>query len=150
MRHAILLASVLAIGLLPLGGCSSGGPADWSEHTHGLPFVVGYERGVKAAEESGKPTLFFVTTTWCGWCKRLARDNFDDPSIRPLLEQFTLVLVDGDTEHAASRKLNPSGGVPHIVIQSPDGEVVQEITGYRPPDEFRELLQQAVESSPAA
>ena len=29
--------------------------------------------------------MFFVTTTWCGWCKKLARENFRDPEVKKLL-----------------------------------------------------------------
>ena len=61
----------------------------------GLPFFLGYENGLAAAKSSNKPVMFFVTATWCGWCKRLARESFTDPQIKKLLENFVLVIVDG-------------------------------------------------------
>lgn len=37
---------------------------DWSEHTGDLPFVVGYEKGMKEVEFTGRPPMYFFTATW--------------------------------------------------------------------------------------
>ena len=38
--------------------------AKWGDHMGDLPFVVGYEKGMKAAATSGRPPLYFFTATW--------------------------------------------------------------------------------------
>ena len=38
--------------------------AKWGGHMGDLPFGVGYEKGMKAAETSGRPPLYFFTATW--------------------------------------------------------------------------------------
>lgn len=40
------------------------GQKDWTEHKGDIPFIIGREAGMKEAEFSGKPVLFFYTATW--------------------------------------------------------------------------------------
>lgn len=37
---------------------------DWSDHMGELPFIVGHDKGMAEVEFSGKPPMFFFTTTW--------------------------------------------------------------------------------------
>ncbi len=37
---------------------------DWTEHMGKLPFVVGREAGEAEAEFTGRPPMYFFTTTW--------------------------------------------------------------------------------------
>jgi len=39
-------------------------PKDWKDHMGNIPFIVGREAGMKEAEFTGKPILFFYTATW--------------------------------------------------------------------------------------
>jgi thioredoxin-related protein len=104
VRWLALLALVAGMGL---AGCESGqtqksgdapkqGPPPipeltaaekekWGDHTQDLPFVIGYEKGLELARSHDKPAMMFVTTTWCGWCKRLALENFNDSEVQRLL-----------------------------------------------------------------
>lgn len=36
----------------------------WAHHMGDLPFIVGYEAGMKEVEFTGKPPLLFFTATW--------------------------------------------------------------------------------------
>ena len=38
--------------------------AKWGEHMGDLPFIVGYEKGMKEVEFTGRPPMYFFTTTW--------------------------------------------------------------------------------------
>jgi hypothetical protein len=38
--------------------------AKWGEHMGDLPFIVGYEKGMKEVEFTGKPPMLFFTATW--------------------------------------------------------------------------------------
>jgi cytochrome oxidase Cu insertion factor (SCO1/SenC/PrrC family) len=42
----------------------SGGAKDWTSHKGNIPFIIGREAGMKEAEFTGKPILFFYTATW--------------------------------------------------------------------------------------
>jgi cytochrome oxidase Cu insertion factor (SCO1/SenC/PrrC family) len=36
----------------------------WAEHMGDVPFIVGYEKGMKEVEFTGKPPMLFFTATW--------------------------------------------------------------------------------------
>lgn len=63
--RAVFLASVL--GLAALGGLVPSARADdaerskWAEHMGNIPFVIGYEKGMKEVEFTGKPPMLFFT-----------------------------------------------------------------------------------------
>ena len=137
-------AWVVGASLLVATGCGSpAGDNAWAGHTQGLPFVMGYEQGTARAQAENRPAMYFVTTTWCGWCKRLADENFNDPGVRELLDQFTLVLVDGDSEAAAARQLGAKG-FPHVVFKSSEGETLEVVQSYLPVDDFKPIVERAL------
>jgi thioredoxin-related protein len=139
----IVATFLLSIGLLAGCGGSASGPKDWDDHTQGLPFEVGYNQGMKAAAAQHKPAMMFVTTTWCGWCKKLADENFNDAEVKELLTHFVCVIVDGDEETTAAQKLG-ADGYPHIVFLSAKGEKLGEFSGYGTIAEFKPVVQKAL------
>ena len=45
-------------------GSKDDGEKDWTSHKGDIPFIIGREKGMKEAEFTGKPILFFYTATW--------------------------------------------------------------------------------------
>jgi thiol:disulfide interchange protein len=119
-------------------------PAAWNEHTQGLTFVIGYNQGLEKAKAENKPAMLFVTATWCGWCKKLANESFNDPEVRQLLDKFVLVIVDLDSEGEVAEKLGVQG-VPYIVFESPEGKKLSVTEGYKPVPEFKADVEHALE-----
>ncbi len=120
------------------------GTADWEHHTQGLPFVIGYEAGMAQAKAQGKPAMLFVTTTWCGWCKKLAAESFHDNEIREMLSKhFVCVIVDGDTEQSTTAKFGVRG-YPHVIFVQPDGKKLGECRGYVAKDTFKKIVEEAL------
>lgn len=140
MRACLTLSAIL---LLNSGCDSSEAQSRWTTHTQGLPFTVGYSEGLAEVRATGKPAMFFVTATWCGWCKKLAKDTFTDSEVKKLLDRFVLVLVDGDTETAAARSLG-AHGYPHVVFQAATGETLEIVRGYVAADRFKRIVQRAL------
>lgn len=153
-----------AVGLVLLGtlvGCGRGSdPASgqsarpwsgsldaWSDHKQGLPFIMGYEQGLEASRAQGKPAMMFVTTTWCSWCKRLSGESFQDETVKKLLQNFVLVIVDGDVEREALVKLRANEGFPHVVFLSQGGQRIGECKGYKPVEEFKRIVESALSQS---
>ena len=71
MRNGWLLALGLSIGSFGVLGVPASAPAadsaekeKWGEHMGDLPFVVGYAKGMKEVEFTGKPPMLFFTATW--------------------------------------------------------------------------------------
>jgi thioredoxin-related protein len=145
VTRCVFLLLACGMSLPAVGGCGRGDDAgSWDDHTQGLPFVFGYEQGMEQARAQGKPAMLFMTTTWCGWCKKLAHESFNDPEIKRLLtENFVCVIVDGDTESAAKSKLGVRG-YPHVVFQSADGKKLAEQQGYTSASNFRAVIERAL------
>jgi thiol-disulfide isomerase/thioredoxin len=133
----------------PGAGSTAAVPEEWQSHTQGLPFVFGYDKGLAQAKEQNKPAMLFVTTTWCGWCKKLAGESFNDSETKQLLtENFVLVIVDGDTEKDAVTKLGVEG-FPHVIFTSSAGDTLEEQRGYAPTKEFRAVAEKALKQAKA-
>jgi len=122
----------------------------WAEHTQHLPFIIGYEQGLAEAKAKHKPLMFFVTTTWCGWCMKHAQENFCNETVKSLLDKFVLVIVDGDSEPEALAALDAKRGFPHPIFQSAVGERLAEQVGYAPVDVFTKVIEDALAKEPPA
>lgn len=60
---AALLGSVASFAGDPAGG--SAPATKWTkEHTGAIPFIIGFDKGLKEAEFTGKPMFVFFTATW--------------------------------------------------------------------------------------
>lgn len=159
MQKRMFILPIGLVSLTLLAGCGQGipplpgelpsgpvsyDPAVWNDHTHGLPFVYGYQKGINEAKIADKPVMLFVTTTWCGWCKKLAADNFENAEIRKLLEDnFVLVIVDGDSEKAVVTEYGVQG-FPALFFETAEGHRLGEVPGYVPPEEFKPIVEQAL------
>jgi hypothetical protein len=80
MRRSVIVPSVATFLVLALGWAASPARADgpevtapaadaadrakWGDHMGDLPFVVGYEKGMKQAAASGRQPMYFFTATW--------------------------------------------------------------------------------------
>lgn len=117
----------------------------WAGHTQGLPFEFGFIHGIEQAQKQKKPVMFFITNTRCGWCKKLASESFTDADVKSLLDQFLLIIVDSDDrrEHPVLAKLGVDR-FPFIIFKSHEGETLAVAEGYKPKDEFEDIVVQAV------
>lgn len=125
--------------MAPLGADESAQPAadlaKWNSHMGKVPFVVGYENGKAEAQFSGKPMMLFFTTTWCGFCKKLAGESLVDADVVKELQLYVPVIVDGDTEKETAQKYGVQG-FPHIVFETLAGKKLGTVGGYVPTAEF--------------
>ena len=72
MRIAPIAAALALSATLFAGAAASAAPGDggkdgqkdWTSHKGNIPFIIGREAGMKEAEFTGKPVLYFYTATW--------------------------------------------------------------------------------------
>jgi thioredoxin-related protein len=58
-----------------------------------------------AVSNSPKKVLIYVTTSWCGWCKKMKQTTFTDTWLIPYLNQnFHLVKLDGEEKEVLTFK----------------------------------------------
>ena len=102
---------------------------------HDLRFDEAAERA--ASEEKVVFIDFF--TTWCLPCKVMDATTFKDPDVAAWLAEYTVALkvdAEANEENTALAKRFLVESYPNYVYVTPDGEVLDRITGHRDPTEF--------------
>jgi thioredoxin-related protein len=173
MRNIIkltIITSLLALLAITLTGCggrtegSSSGTTQIASSSGDSPVLKNlkthsaidwnnFNDGLAEAENSDKPILVFVSTTWCSYCRKMREDTFaDDRIINRLKDSFVAVAIDGDagntvrykgrqfSEKDFTRALRVRG-FPTTIFFDSGGEIVFGQPGYIPPEQFEVVLE---------
>ena len=104
--------------------------------------------------------MYFVDfyTTWCGYCKKMDRETFSDPTVAKILNRYFYPVkfnAEGNNTFVWNgRTYRPSAGgrskthefargvqgYPTFVLFKADGAMIQAIPGYSPANEFVVIL----------
>lgn len=115
-------------------------------------FWVTLSEAKMQASESGKYILLDVYTEWCGFCRRMNRETYNDSRVRENLGRyFHAVRVDAESDETVAFQGNPytmselayGMGVtsyPTTVFLNPAGEPVAVQPGFIPADTFHIIL----------
>ncbi|MBU7018748.1 MAG: thioredoxin family protein [Theionarchaea archaeon] len=91
------------------------------------------------AQKENKYILIDFWAVWCTECKEMDSNAFQNPEVREVLKNFVLLKVDVD-EVPSLRTQFHVGGMPVIIVVSPEGEEVARITGYQTADQLVRFL----------
>lgn len=64
MPRTLVRAVVALAALVAVAAHAEEGADKWADHKGNLPFVVGYAAGLEQVELTGRPPMYFFTTTW--------------------------------------------------------------------------------------
>ena len=114
-----------------------------------------------AAAKIGEGKLYFVDfyTSWCGYCKKMDRETFTDPTVAKILNQYyypvkfdaessktftwfgqTYHPAKGSGRNRAHEFAAGLNGYPSFVLFFPDGKPLQAIPGFIPAKDFTVIL----------
>lgn len=132
-----------------------------TEHEGAVKWMT-FEDAVAQSEKTKKKIFIDVYTDWCGWCKVMDRNTFNDPIVAKLLnEEFYPVKFNAEqTEDVVFRghtfKFVPSGrngyhqlaasllnnqlSYPTVVFLDEDFAMITPLAGYRKAEEFHKYL----------
>lgn len=127
----------LLIGLMFIMGCSQ---SQNQAVESGIDWIRDNEVAKDLAQEEDKPILIDFYTEWCGACKRLDKDTYANAKVQESLKQFICVKIDAEKHRDLSREYKISG-FPSTVFLKSDGQLIEVVPGYRPPDDFLKLLE---------
>jgi thiol:disulfide interchange protein len=103
-------------------------------------------RALEVARAEGKLVVVDVYTDWCGWCKKMDRTIYADPSIVALSRQEIFVKVnaeDGEQGQHFAEQMRVNG-YPTTIILDSRGKVLNIAQGYiETPRAFGDLLREA-------
>ncbi len=121
-----------------------------------------WEEAVEASKKKKKKVFVDIYTDWCGWCKRMDKNTFENPKVAKYLnehyypikfnaEQKEEITYAGHTfkfvnsgrrgyHQLAAALLNGKMSYPTVVFLNEDFEIMQRIPGFRDVDEFSMIM----------
>ena len=122
-----------------------------------------FEEALQKSKAEKRPVFIDVYTDWCGWCKVMDKNTFNDTRVSKLLnekfyavkfnaEQREDVVFDGHTfkfvpsgrsgyHELAAALLNNQLSYPTVVFLDEDFKMIQPLAGYRKAPEFHIIAQ---------
>jgi len=150
-RRWFILGILLTAGILLLANIGFT-DTEAAKSEKGIVWVK-YDEGIKLAAKEQKAILVDFYTNWCGYCKKMDRETFSDPKVAGYLgEKFIAVKVNAESNETVVTPGGPVSekelsrlfgvrGYPTYWFLSSDGEKINNLSGYRPPDIFLTVAQ---------
>lgn len=135
----ILMISVIAFAIAT--AVNPGQPATGSGDSK-ITFHTGtWAAALQLAQQQNKPVFLDLSTSWCGYCKRMKANVFTDAGVADYYNS-TFINVSLDAEKGEGIELAQKYGVrgyPTFVFLNPDGSLAKQSSGYRNPEKFIDL-----------
>lgn len=134
----IVIIAVAILALLSLGFLFTSG-GDGQSTTDSLNWNTDLNSALTTAQNTNKHVLVDVYAPWCGYCKEMDKNTFQNPQVQEKLSNYVLVKINGDENPDFMMKYQIYG-YPTILILDPDGNIVKTISGYQEPDDFINMI----------
>ncbi len=97
-----------------------------------LEFTTDGEAAFEQAKEQGKMVMIDFYAEWCGPCKQMEREAFNDESVAELLQDVIVVRVDIEDTSTNGRLIKKFGSspIPLVVFFDSDGDEIGRTVGY--------------------
>ena len=109
---------------------------------------LAFDAAAAKAKSENKHMIVDVYTTWCGWCRGMEKQTYDDPEVSAYLKQnFVMVKVNGEsssklhwqgkelTEREFARAVGVTG-YPATYFMKPNAEMLGGVSGFVRSPEF--------------
>lgn len=136
----------------------------FAQETHEGPVKwMTFEQAVEKSKTEKRKIFIDVYTDWCGWCKVMDKNTFNEPQVAKILnekfypvkfnaEQTEDVVFSGTTfkfvpsgnkgyHQLAAALLNNQLSYPTVVFLDEEFRMIQPLPGYQKPEEFHKIIQ---------
>lgn len=134
----IVIIAVAILALVSLGFLFTSGD-DSQSTTESLNWNTDLNSALTTAKNTNKLVLVDVYAPWCGYCKEMDKNTFQNPKVQEKLSNYVLVKVNGDENPDFVMKYQIYS-YPTVLILDPDGNIVKTVSGYQEPDDFINML----------
>lgn len=101
---------------------------------------LSYDQGMAQAQKEGKRALLDFMAEWCGWCKKMDKDVYTNPSVIALSGKYVFIKIDADQRPDLTKKYEVSG-FPTTVLLDSGGREIGRIPGYVDASRFLQQVQ---------
>src|SRR6476620_1912411 len=102
-------------------------------------WITSLDDAQKMALVSNKFILVDFWATWCGPCKKMEMDSWNQPQVAEILQNYVTVKVDIDLYQEIARKYGIES-IPNMFILDGNGKVVYSFLGYQDADQLKNEL----------
>ena len=111
-----------------------------------------FDTGLQEAKKSNKKVLIDVYTDWCGWCKKMDANTYNNAAVAEYLaNNFSVVRLNAESpdkltykgERYTEQQLSYAFGIngyPSTIFLRSDGEPITVLPGYAEAADFRVIL----------
>lgn len=127
LRHIL---SLLLIAMLLTDPATASSPT----------WLTSFSDALNAAKSAQKRILVDITADWCGWCKKMRTDVFDQAEFKVYArDHFILLEINADKNRDFLEQFDLEG-FPTVLILDPSGKEIHRIVGFRPLSDFLAAL----------
>lgn len=103
-----------------------------------------YKEGMVTGKIAKKKLFLHFYANWCGYCGKMARVTFQDPSVISYLnDNYIAIRVNFDKEGAIASRYGVRG-LPSNWFLTRAGEKIGNVPGYIPPQAFLSILKEVL------
>jgi thioredoxin-related protein len=103
-----------------------------------------YDGGIDLAKNEGKKVFLHFYANWCFYCRKMAKETFEDPSVIAYLNKnFISVRINTDQDKRTASMYSVRA-LPSTWFLTKKGEPIGNVPGYMSSKQFLELLQRIV------
>lgn len=100
-----------------------------------IQWISSYDQALSQAKTQGKPIMVDFYTDWCGWCKKLDSETYQDSRVIQVSRSFVCLKIDADKNKSLVDKYKVSG-YPTILFLNSSGNKIGGRSGFRNADEL--------------
>ncbi|HEY9759940.1 MAG TPA: DUF255 domain-containing protein [Oculatellaceae cyanobacterium] len=152
MRRAILSLSVailVAVNVMTVAafaGVAADGSADRGASATTIKWQDWSDDIFKRSASQNKLVILDLHAVWCHWCHVMDEKTYANAAVQKIIEEhFIPVSVDQDSRPDLANRYEDYGW-PATIIYSPSGKERKLLSGFLPPSEFLEILQDCVKN----
>ena len=145
MRRSLLSVLLPAAVVLVLAACGAGrGASEERASTpgRGVAFAkLDFDGAVSRARSERKLVMVDLYTDWCGWCRKMDREVFQDERVGAAAKDLVAVRVNAEKDggDAVAERFRVDG-FPTVLFLDGEGRLVKRLVGYVGRDEMLEVL----------
>ena len=121
-----------------------------SSETMGVSWQEDVDQGFKAAGESGRPMVIFVTMDGCAYCTKMKKRTLGDPQVVSRLNDKTIPIYIHRSRNSEWVQRLRVKTFPTTLFLTPDGKIQDRVVGFMSVDSMQKrisLIQKKAASS---